>query len=302
MRIMKKGGLAPCDRRLDRRKVTLAATAVLCLCVTSARADLYDFVINPALSTVKVKSVWNLSAFKVGTQTWVAQQPGSDIANYYGNVYADITGTPALGTLQLLPGSSIRALDYAGGAPALVPSELPNGKVNPAGLPATNGNYGTTIGLVGAFQLIGRQKFDILAPANPVMAVVGNSFNEAGNTWGSVEGFSDIISALGAPSHTALATFSGGLPYPLPLATGTVVTTGTTGAVGTWDGTTLTIVVNSVLDYVISGVIPVHEERTGVIVATPRVPEPSSLTLLGFGTVGLLSYAWRARKRRALTA
>jgi hypothetical protein len=37
-------------------------------------------------------------------------------------------------------------------------------------------------------------------------------------------------------------------------------------------------------------------------VAHPKVPEPTSLMLFGFGVVGLLSYAWRARKRRALVA
>jgi PEP-CTERM motif len=33
-----------------------------------------------------------------------------------------------------------------------------------------------------------------------------------------------------------------------------------------------------------------------------QVPEPTSVTLLGFGIVGLLNYAWRARKRRAIAA
>jgi hypothetical protein len=35
---------------------------------------------------------------------------------------------------------------------------------------------------------------------------------------------------------------------------------------------------------------------SGVIVANPKVPEPSSMVLLGFGVVGLLTYAWRKRR------
>ena len=32
------------------------------------------------------------------------------------------------------------------------------------------------------------------------------------------------------------------------------------------------------------------------------VPEPSTVTLLGFGVAGFLTYAWRARNRKALVA
>jgi hypothetical protein len=45
-----------------------------------------------------------------------------------------------------------------------------------------------------------------------------------------------------------------------------------------------------------------HIISTGQIVATRIVPEPSSMILLGLGALGLLGYAWRARKQKGLVS
>jgi len=86
--------------------------------------------------------------------------------------------------------------------------------------------------------------------------------------------------------------FSTGFPTPI------------TGNILTWDGTTLTID----LAFFVPGVIPgdtSHDDilfavdTIGTLVLTPVVPEPSSMLLMGFGAIGLVTCALRARKRRA---
>jgi PEP-CTERM motif len=47
------------------------------------------------------------------------------------------------------------------------------------------------------------------------------------------------------------------------------------------------------------GVIPPSSDLAFRIEGTTAIPEPASLTLLGFGTVGLLGYGWRRRKQPA---
>ena len=52
--------------------------------------------------------------------------------------------------------------------------------------------------------------------------------------------------------------------------------------------------------------VPTILAYDGVIVLNPAqfapTPEPSTMMLLGFGVAGLLSYAWRPRRRKAVIA
>lgn len=133
------------------------------------------------------------------------------------------------------------------------------------------------------------------------MTLTAGSFDEneaGGQSWGAVEGYLDLVSAV-ANAQILLQT-AGPSNTPLPLPLGSAGPTS-----GTWDGVTLTIPINSINSFALDsplGPVPIVIETTGVIIATVRVPEPSSVVLCGFGVVGLLSYAARARKRRASLA
>lgn len=112
---MNKGGVTPCDRRLDRRKVTLAAAAVLVLSVATAHATPYDFVISPTLSSIKQSTIVDLSGFSLGLQFSAPQQVGfggSDTAHFDGHLNVDLTGTVASGTIASF--RAVRSKVFAG--------------------------------------------------------------------------------------------------------------------------------------------------------------------------------------------
>jgi len=321
MRLKTKGGFLLRDR-FGRGKVALAALAALLISATTARAAVYDLQIDPALSTLTNLETLDLTAFKLGKVVLTNQSAflgpgaaGSLTTSFFGSLLADINGSVGSGSIQLLPGSMINANQYLNGAQPLFPGENASGQPGmPAGPPFFGqptvanpqpGDWGQLGIQANLVQRTDRLRYDVVQPGqipslpalgNTAMPVTAGTFDASTQAMWMVEGYQDVVSAL-ANSHTKLQTAGdSSTPFPTPVGNNTG------GSTGTWDGTTLTLPVNSILTFVISGVVPTTVQITGTIVAHVRVPEPSTMTLFGFGVVGLLSYAWRARKRRVLTA
>lgn len=316
MHLTKKGGVTPCDRRFDRGKVAIAAAAALLLFATAAQAQ-QTLVINPTLSSITFGETINLAALGFpgddghGNYAAVPQlgQAGSMTTNYSGTIMLN-TSTP--GSIQLLPnGSQINALNNG----VWYPGENPNGSVGTPTLtggtvgPAP-GNYGfqfTSLSALGNTHnlILNILPFNQDAPigaggiGNSPMTLSGTNFSMAGQSLVATDGIQDIWApaAVGGPTQALLddiasvGTTNYGFLVP------------SVGGTGTWDGTTLTMPIVSTQTLSSDhGAIIITTTFSGQIVATVQVPEPSTMTLFGFGVVGLLSYAWRARKRRSSVA
>jgi hypothetical protein len=288
-----KGGATPRDRRLDRGKVAIAALAALFLFATNAQANMVEFEVNQGLSTLKYTTKLTGPAVG-GVAPGTPQYAGTDTTSYFGRMYVDIQDT----TIQLLPGAYISAAVGApgeGGVPGLY---APFDKVFADPSSATpgfnpNSNYGIAVAAIGLKAVLYNLRIDNGAPAfgapSTAMTLAGNNFNLAGQALTMVAGRQAFISALGNDTGDTIGD---------PLAF-----FGTAGSdIGTWDGTTLTLPVHSSFSFVVTndfGGISQFVDIEGQLVLVPVVPEPTTLTLCGLGIVGLLSYAWRARKRKA---
>ncbi len=302
MRMSTKGGATPCDRRLDRGKVAIAALAALFLFATNAQANNVEFEVDQSLSFLKntTKLVGPaLGGSKIGTP----QYAGSDTTSFYGRMYVDIQDT----TIQLLPGAMISAAGGPGGSgnplflaapgeggvPGLFapfdPVFTDPSSATPGFNP--NSNWGLAVAAVGLKSVVYNLRIDngnAFAPST-AMPLAGINFNLAGQGIGMVNGRQAFISALGNDTDDVVGS---------PLAF-----FGSAGSdIGTWDGVTLTIPVHSSFSFVVTndfGGISQFLDIEGQLVLRPVVPEPATMTLFGLGIVGLLSYALRARKRKA---
>jgi len=329
---MNKGGVTPCDRRLGRRKVAIAAAAAVLLFATSARASVAEFDVVTASS-----SLGFVERITSGAATFVFHRPGTGFVSgdpnlspglalggaysylastttAWGKAYVDAPTLSQIGNgvtpIQLLAGSRINynnGTDNEGFGPGVyLPFRNSQNviQVPPGGIP-TQSQFGMVISERTAGPGFGFARiFDLwhdfgsaatgATDGGPALVPLGGTaygaFGANVNGLMAQDGWEDVFGPVVDQIELESAG-PGSTPFPSPFA----------GNVVTWDGTFLTIPMGFHLNFVSDG-LTYDIDTYGQVVLQVHVPEPSTLLMSGFGVVGLLSYAWRARKRKALVA
>jgi hypothetical protein len=321
MRTLTKTGFTSCDWRLDRGMAALAAaTAAIFLSATAAQAAPINQTLVVDSSRSSVVQTWGFVAGPDGslfgfpsTPAWAVDQtfpgasPNSRTFNWGGTV--SITTDNIANTIRLNTGSNMVANNTGNYAP--LTADVTGGPASATGVePGNSGNEFSAIGWeersMGVTMDFGIPAFGILPTP---MTLFGNNFDLAGQFTHFTGGTSALVSAAGSTAYdltglpmaafgtNVFGTSSGGywanfVPYLglyAPVAGSDI---------GTWDGTTLTIPFVAMQEIAVdTGNISKDQfliGYTGMIVAT--IPEPSTMTLLGFGAIGLLLFARRRRR------
>jgi hypothetical protein len=276
-------------------RLLLAASLALMLVTSSGFAGELDFTIVTASSSLTITAIdtttiISSAQFKSGTQSGT-----STTTQFNGTLGVTLSG----GTISFGGDTTISAINQTGTAashPLLSIKPGINGSSTTTaadiGMGVTlHAKYsGTSINATGALAI--RNLTSFLSSASPI-AISGTTFSATGVGLGISAGEADYsLNASVTTVSGSLAFTSGGINNESSKL-GTITTNGLT--------TTITIPISLFLANLITTLsADVSVEFTGQIVAQyvgTLVPEPSTLTLLGIGTVGLA--AWARYRRRS---
>jgi hypothetical protein len=324
MRWENLSGTKPRDRHSDRRTTALAAIAVMLLVAPSARAGMVELDIDTSLSSLGfTQRIWDPALgpsymsipFEFGDYQYT---PGpwtnpSNVTSAWGKVYADWNPGVSLQFSSLsavnynISGIALPSRDNFGNintnplqpGPTQIALEMTNPTLdflqeNPPGSVYGFANIHDLVQTFGSVNMSTGVTSTVIQPILPNIG--GNNYIAApsganAQSLLAISGFEDLL-GLVTDILTLYDGAAGGTPFPSPFA----------GNVATFDGVTLTLPLTFSFTYGDPGDTIYEINTFGTLVAHVVVPEPSSMIMLGCGVAGLLSYGWRARKRRNLVA